>query len=188
MNRTSTIAGLIALAMLAGCIPSLNPVYRDEDLVSEPRVVGVWNQKGEKARWIFQNRDEKSYSLVYLDQDGRENRFIAHLARIEGDLFLDLFPEPLDGKANSFYTFHHVPIHSIYRVHRIEPTLELGAIDFQWLENELNENPAAVESRTFNGRRLITASTEDVRAFVIKNKDRFTARVELTAVLNPSEK
>jgi hypothetical protein len=188
MSRRSLIACLFALALLAGCIPSLNPVYREEDLVTEPRVVGVWMQKGEKARWIFQNRDAKSYSLVYLDNEGRENRFIVHLARIEGELFLDMFPEPLDGKANSFYTFHHVPIHSIYRVHRIEPTLELGAIDFQWLEDELSKNPTAIESRTFNGRRLITAPTDDVRAFAVKHKDRFTARVELTQVAGQNEK
>lgn len=185
MGRKLLVSCLIALIACSGCIPSLNPVYREDDLVTDSAFLGVWMQKGEKSRWEFSKRDEKSYSLKYFDVNGTESRFVAHVAKIEGELFLDLFPEPLDGQANSFYTFHHVPIHSIYRVCRTEPTLELGAIDFQWLQEELSKAPATIESTTIHGRWLITAPTEQVRAFALNNKERFTGKFELVRAVAP---
>jgi len=56
---------------------------------------------------------------------------------------------------------------------------ELAAIDYKWLEGELSKQPAIIRSSTFNGRKLITAPMEDVRAFVVKNKQSFTAPFEL---------
>lgn len=170
---------ILGLMVLAGCVPSLNPVYRPEDLVFDSSVVGTWTQKGEKARWEFLKRDEKSYRLVYTDNEGRQGRFVAHLARIEGDLFLDLFPEESEIDANSFYAFHLVPIHTIYLVRQTKPGLELAAINFKWLEEELNKQPATVQSSTLNGRKLITAPTDEVRAFIVKNKESFTGKFNL---------
>ena len=170
---------VVGLTILAGCVPSLNPVYRLEDLVFDSSVVGTWVQTGEKARWEFLKRDDKSYSLLYTDNEGRKGKFIAHLANIEGSLFLDLFPEESEMEANSFYQFHLVPIHTIYLVRQTKPGLELAAIDYKWLEEELAKQPATVQSSTFNGRKLITAPTDDVRAFVAKNKEFFTGRFEL---------
>ena len=171
--------GVIGLTALAGCVPSLNPVYRPEDLVFDSSVVGMWTQTGEKARWEFTQRDDKSYRLLYTDNEGRQGRFVAHLAKIEGDLFLDLFPEEVEMGVNSFYKFHLVPIHTIYLVRQTKPGLELAAIDFKWLEEELNKQPATIQSSTFNGRKLITAPTDEVRAFIVKNKESFTGRFNL---------
>lgn len=170
---------LIAVIAFVGCVPSLNPVYRPEDLVFDSTVVGTWVQAGEKARWEFAKRDDKSYGLLYIDNEGRQGRFVAHLAKIDDLLFLDLFPEENEMQANGFYNFHLVPIHTIYLVRRTKPGLELAAIDYKWLEEELDKQPATIQSSTFNGRRLITASTDDVRAFVLKNKGAFTGRFEL---------
>lgn len=171
--------GVVALTILAGCVPSLNPVYRPEDLVFDSSVVGTWVQTGEKARWEFLQSGDKSYRLLYTDNEGRQGKFIAHLANIEGQLFLDLFPEETEMSANSFYQFHLVPIHTIYLVRQTKPGLELAAIDYKWLEEELGRQPATIQSSTFNGRKLITAPTDEVRAFVAKNKEKFSGRFEL---------
>jgi hypothetical protein len=164
---------------IGGCVPSLNPVYRPEDLVYDPSALGAWTQEDGKSRWEFFERDGKSYRLLYTDQEGNQGRFIAHLAKIEGTLFLDLFPEEVATEGNSFYKFHLVPIHTIYRVRQTSPNLVLSAIDYKWLEEELRNDPAPVQTSTFEGRRLITAPTDDVRAFVVKNKDAFTAEFKL---------
>lgn len=180
MKRKQLLAwGVVALMILPGCVPSLNPAYRPEDLVFDSSVVGTWVQTGEKARWEFLKRDDKSYRLLYTDNEGRQAKFIAHLAKIEGSLFLDLFPEDPEMAANSFYQFHLVPIHTIYLIRQTKPGLELAAIDYKWLEEELNKQPATIQSSTFNGRKLITAPTDDVRTFVAKNKEFFSTRFEL---------
>lgn len=182
MKRSTIAWGLIALTFLAGCVPSVNPVYLPEDLVFEESVLGTWAQMDKSTRWKLSQRDATSYDLVYTDEAGVQGRFIAHLAKIEGNLFLDLYPHEVPPEGNKFYQLHLTPTHTIYLVKQLEPTLKLAAIDLAWLDKELSQQPAKIASSVCEKRRVITAPTEKVRAFVVKNKDKFTAKLELERV------
>jgi hypothetical protein len=173
---------MIGLILFAGCVPSLNPVYTPKDIVFDARTLGVWKQPGKAARWEFQQRDETSYRLLYTDDEGRQGKFQAHLAKIEGTMFLDLYPEELPAEASGFYQFHLVPIHTVYLVRQTESKLELLAIDLQWLDKHLAAHPDEIACATFNGRRLITAPTADVQKFVLAHQDKFTAKFDLEKV------
>jgi hypothetical protein len=170
---------LTGLLFLGGCLPSLNAVFTDENLVFDSSVVGVWTQPGAEAKWEFTARDEKSYTLVYTDNEGRIGRFVAHLAKIEDTLFLDLYPDKMESGASPFYDLHLTPMHTIYLVKNTKPTLEMASIDFSWLEKFLAEHPDAIQHADFNGRPLITAPTKDVQAFVLEHKNAFTAKFSL---------
>lgn len=171
--------GLLMATLVVGCLPSLNPVYTEENLVFDPQILGVWIQPGAKARWDFSERDDKSYRLMYTDQDGHQGRFVARLAEVQGRRFLDLFPERIEPAASAFYKFHLVPIHTVYWVRRTTPNLELMAIDQKWLETYLAEHPAEIQFTTFENRKLITAPTKDLQAFVIKHLEAFTGEFGL---------
>jgi hypothetical protein len=173
MNRNLLIGGALTLVAVAGCIPSLNPAYKDENLVFKSQFVGVWSQSNSKAKWNFAKRDDKSYTLTYQDEEGRRGRFIAHLADIEGNLFLDLFPEETKDPANGFYKFHLVPIHTIYLVRQTEPVLKLATIDYRWLDKYLDEHPDEIATSKFDGRKLITAQTADLQKFLVQHKEEF---------------
>ncbi len=173
---------LIFLTILSGCIPSLNPLYTDENLVFEPALLGVWKQPQGSARWEFSKLDDKSYRLLYTDDEGQQGRFVGRLARLEGDLFLDLYPEDPQMDASGFYKFHLVPIHTIYRIRGTQPKLQLAAIDFRWLDRYLTSHPQEIECATFNGRKLITAPTPAVQKFVLAHKDQFTSDFPLQKV------
>lgn len=173
MNKKLLFCGAIILAAVAGCIPSLNPAYKEENLIFNSQFIGVWSQPNSKAKWNFSKRDDKSYALSYQDEEGRQGRFIAHLAKIEGILFLDLYPEETNGAANGFYKFHLVPIHTIYLVRETEPGLKMAAIDHQWLDKYLAEHGDEIATATFDGRKMITAPTEDVQKFLVKHKAEF---------------
>jgi hypothetical protein len=170
---------LIALTSLVGCIPSLNPVYTEKDLVFDRQALGVWGQPGKSAKWEFTQRDATSYRLVYTDEEGKQGIFRAHLAKLDGTLFLNLFPEPVASDASAFYQFHLMPINTVYLVKKTEPTLELMAIDFQWLDKYLAEHPQEITMATVNGGKLITAPTADLQKFVLAHQDKFTNRFEL---------
>jgi hypothetical protein len=175
----SSFLSVLLLAVVVGCVPSLHPVYHEKDLIFDPTVVGVWRQPNAEARWEFTQRDEKSYRLRYTDEKGQQGQFIAHLAEIDGTVFLDLFPEEVEPSTAGFYRFHLVPIHTIYLVRNRGPVLELAAIDYEWLDQHLTKQPQAIEHATFNGRKMITAPTADVQAFVLENKDKFTGEFQL---------
>ena len=173
MNKKLLSCGIVIVATVAGCIPSLNPAYKEENLIFKSQFVGVWSQPNSKAKWNFAKRDDKSYTLAYQDEEGRQGRFIGHLANIEGTLFLDLFPEEANGAANGFYKFHMVPIHTIYLVRETEPGLKMAAIDYRWLEKYLAEHGDEIATATFDGRKMITAQTADVQKFLLKHKGEF---------------
>ena len=173
MNKNLLACGAVLLAVVAGCIPSLNPAYKDENLVFKSQFIGVWSQPNSKARWDFAKRDDKSYTLSFKDEEGRQGRFVAHLANIDGTLFLDLYPEETGEAANGFYKFHMIPIHTIYLVRETEPTLKLATIDYRWLDKYLGEHGDEIKTATFDGRKMITAQTEDVQKFLVKHKAEF---------------
>jgi hypothetical protein len=175
---------MIGLTLIAGCIPSLNPVYTDETLTFEPALIGVWKQPSSKARWDFSKLDDTTYRLAYTDDDGQQGQFIGRLAKLDGELFLDLYPEEVKMDGNGFYKFHLVPIHTIYRVKQGDGQLKLSAIDFQWLDEYLTNNPTEIETATFNGRKMITGPTGEIQKFVLAHKEHFTSDFDLRKLEN----
>ncbi len=53
-----------ALVILAGCVPSLHPLYTDKDTVFELALLGKWSEKDSKATWTFTKGNKKQYNLV----------------------------------------------------------------------------------------------------------------------------
>lgn len=170
---------VFAVVVLGGCVSSLHPVYRDEDLTFDPAILGVWQQEKSAATWEFAKLGEQEYRLTYADKDGRTGRFSAHLAEIEGMRFLDLLPEAKDVEANAFYKFHLLPIHTIYQVKQTTPGLELVSLDLNWLNEYLAQHPEAIEHVTLDGRNVLTAPTEAVQKFVLEHRDKFTGVIRL---------
>jgi hypothetical protein len=179
MNAKYLGGAIAVLVAVAGCIPSLNPIYLRENLVFDPAVIGEWKQPKSNERWQFTKRDEKSYNLVYTDEQGQQGRFIAHLADIQGIRVLDLFPNEAQLDANGFYKFHLVPIHTVYLVRRTQGSVELAGINYAWLEDYLADHPQAIQHATFGGRKMITAPTEQVQSFVLAHQDAFTEVFQL---------
>lgn len=179
MSRITRPLTITLLLLTVGCLPSLNGVYTKDDLVFDTKITGFWKQDKSPATWDFSRRDDASYNLLYTDQHGRSGRFIAHVCRVEGILFLDLFPEKEDVDAAVFYKYHLLPIHTIYQVKQTSPTLELVSLDLNWLKKFLTNEPEALAHSTLNGQKLITAPTKELQKFLIAHKDRFTGSFKL---------
>ncbi len=179
MNTNIFRTTLVGTIFLAGCVPTLNPVYTEENLVFESSVLGVWKQENTKATWDFTKHGDKQYRLVFTDKTGQSGRFIAHLAKIDETTFLDLSLEKSEIEANAFYKYHLLPIHSVYMVKKLEPKMELTTIDLRWLNSYLESHPDSIQHATQGNRKLITASTKELQAFLLKHKDKFTAQLNL---------
>ncbi|MCK4855986.1 MAG: hypothetical protein KAT31_17020, partial [Bacteroidales bacterium] len=55
--KTVTVILIVMLAALAtSCIPSLFPLYNEEDLVTDDRIVGTWDA-GENDTWVIERLD-----------------------------------------------------------------------------------------------------------------------------------
>jgi len=177
MKMLACLAGTAVLMLAVGCVPSVNPVYTDNELVFDEALVGTWVLETSPGTWVFAKRDPSSYQIVYSDKDGKQCRLVGRLAKIQGTLFLDICPEAMDIEANALYKFHLAPIHTIYLVVRTGPTPQLAAMNHKWLEQYLDEHPDEIAAATVNGRKLITASTKDLQAFVLRHKEAFTGEL-----------
>jgi hypothetical protein len=169
--RRRWIVALLALASLASCVPSINPLYTDKDLVVDPALVGTWIDNDNET-WTFATGTDKSYSLV-IDHDGKSGPFVAHLVALGGYRFLDIMPT--DGALNQsglleMYRAMYIRTHMFLKVSQVTPTLKMAFLDADWLKKLLTKSPAALrhERRESDDDSVVTASTAELQAFMIR--------------------
>ncbi|MDH3253441.1 MAG: hypothetical protein OEM62_00475 [Acidobacteriota bacterium] len=170
MTRRSSLL-LAGLALLAGCVPSLHPLYTAKDLIFEPQLLGTWRGENEDETWAFSAHDPSSYRLVVTDDDDRESRLVVHLVNISDERFLDIYPEKLDTGLGDLFKMHYVPAHTFFHVEQIEPTLRLAYLDPDWLETFLAANPTTVNHELVDDLIVLTAPTDALQAFVLQHLD-----------------
>lgn len=158
--------------LLAGCLPTLHPLYNDKTLIFKEELIGKW-MGDDGDFWQFRRAGEKEYELRICDDEKEIGRFSAHLIEIEGLMFLDLYPDskPLED-LDDFYKIHILPVHTFLKVDRISPSLQLRMVDYEKIENILENDPNVVKHETLDDRIVLTASTEELQRFVIKHVDK----------------
>jgi hypothetical protein len=192
--------GLIAiiLFLLAGCIPSLSPIFEKQDLVTDPGLLGKWNVNGsadsEIETWIFEGAGDPSYRLT-ISHVKKSSPLVAHLASLGEYRFLDLFPdsEPLDSlPVGDYFRASLVPAHLFFKITRQGDTLVLHGLDLDWLKARLKSDPACLAHAWLGDQRddlVLTASTKELRAFLLQhvgNPDALKQHLSLKRVPEPA--
>ncbi len=182
--------------LLGGCVPviSLHPLYTEKDVVLDKKLYGTWvnDSNDSKTTWEFKSIDEpkNAYKLIFTDEEGMKGSFVAHLVKLQDKLFLDIFPSELpwnpedpnkmDWPYNSLFL---IPAHTFVKIDSIEPQLKLRLTLESKMEELLKENPSALEHTTVGDRLVLTGSTKELQAFVLKYADDervFTDQVTLS--------
>lgn len=162
MNKESILSYLL-LVLLGGCVPSLHPLYTDETLIFEEKLIGKWSEKGNDTIWEFRKAGENKYEVRVFDS-GSGGRFEGHLVNLEGELFLDLYPEELD-MDDDFYKLHFVRAHTFLRVSQLDPNLQLAMMNPDIIEDE----PNVLKHERTDDSMVLTASTEELQKFMINH-------------------
>jgi len=173
MKRTALLLIVSVCLTLAGCVPSLNPLYTEKDLTFDPALVGVWSEQDDSQEtWAFEKAGEKQYKLVYTDK-GKTGEFEVRLLKLGGTLYLDLFAEGdglKDSKRNDFYLSHFIPGHTFAKVTQIGPTLRMAFMNPDWLKKLLEKDPKAIGHQLIGEDRIVlTAPTRELQEFVLKH-------------------
>ena len=181
MQKIISSATLGLAVFLAGCVPSLNPLYTEKDLVFEPALLGVWSEKEDSTDgWTFRKKDDKSYQLL-IQEGEKSSPFIAHLVQLGKYRFLDLYPDEAglkDFNRDDIYKMTLIPGHLFLKVSKIEPTLQIGFLNADWLEKLLKKSPGALRHQRMGEDKglVLTASTKELQKFMLKHvntKDAF---------------
>lgn len=166
----------IALGMgvaVAGCLPSVNPLYTEKDLSYDAALVGLWSENEDADEsWTFEKKDDTSYRLVIRNGE-KTSPFVAHLVKLGDHRFLDVCPDGSgldDLKCEDTYKATLIPGHLFFKVVEIEPVLRMGMLNPDWLEKLLKQEPQAIRHRESDDEGLVlTASTQELQAFVLKH-------------------
>lgn len=162
--RRLGLAGLFAL--VAGCVPSLQPLYTPDTIAFDPALLGNWCQTNQQDRWEFTQQGDDHYKLNYTDKEKRQAEFTAYLVKVKGQRFLDLYPEDSDAKLNDLFASHLLPIHTFLWVARLEPTPQLAMMKPDVLKKRLEVQPDAMKHETVKGDIVLTAAPPALQAFL----------------------
>ena len=182
--KTKKLLFYMLAVILGGCVPviSLHPLYTEKDVVVDKKLCGTWvdDANSPKTTWEFKCIDEpkNAYKLIYTGEEGLKGSFVAHMVKLQNSLFLDIFPnempwEPedpnkMDWPYNSLFL---IPAHMFMKIDSIEPQLKLSLTSESKMEELLKENPNAVPHTSVGERVVITGSTKELQAFVLKYAD-----------------
>ncbi len=170
MKKYMILLALGAVFMLTGCIPcSINQFYSEDNLTFDPNIIGSWGENDTETTFIEQV-DSFTYRISLEDETGRA-AFEGHLFKINGVLFLDLFPDADELQMNETYKEHLIPVHSVYRVIKTEPDLVIDTYDYGWLVDTMEKQPPPLDFIETNGRMFFTSPTEKLQEFIANNLD-----------------
>lgn len=173
-----TVCSGFLFFVLLGCVPSIHSLFTEKDLIFESALVGEWASQNAKETWTLTKSGEKEYKLVYADEKGGKGEFVVHLLKVEGRLFLDLFPVEPDLKENAFYRIHLLPMHTFMRVRQITPTLQVQVLSPDWIKKYLQENPGAIRYEKVDDNIVLTAQPKELQAFLVKHEKTADAWIE----------
>jgi hypothetical protein len=194
--RTKKFLFYLLAGLLGSCVPvmSLHSLFTEENIVFDEKLLGTWvdDPTSPKGTWEFKRvtdiaqkdwelappkKPEKAYKLLLSNEEGAKGSFFAHLVRLEGRLFLDIFPSQLpcaqlDPKQDwVFNTAFLIPGHSFAVIDSIEPQLKIRWTNEDEMEKFLKEQPNALKHELVEDKIVLTASTDELQKFVLKYAD-----------------
>jgi hypothetical protein len=196
-------------ALLAGCVPivSLHPLFTRDAITYEEKLLGTWVEDGNQPQvtWEFAHlepsaahllpavlRDalDKCYRLNLADNEGRKGSFAACLVKLQDKLFLDIMPDRFPSGEQDpnqmklvYNAFFFTPVHSFVRVSSLGEQLRIRLTDDEGFKKLVQAEPKAVKYDVIDDRPVLTASTEELQAFMAKYADDerlFPSEVTLT--------
>lgn len=197
MKKIMLAVWLGITVLIGGCVvTSVSPFYTDKDLVFDPALIGQWMDADSKDKskkvFEFKKTGDQEYLMSVRENSEARDNYVVHLFKLNGQLFLDLFPTE---RHEDF-----VPVHQLMKVTQIEPSLQLAGLKYKGLEELLEKSPDAIrhekfkeknESRDTSYRIVLTASTKELQDFILKhidNKDSWDDRTELKRKDSKKEK
>ena len=183
MNTRKLLFYVLA-GLMCGCVPviSLHPLYTKENVVFDKKLLGTWVDDPNKTEMTFNyesiNEPKKAYKLIFAGQDTLKGSFIAHLVKLNDMLFLDIYPSEipwdLEDPNESDWPFNSlflIPAHAFIKIDSVGPKLKMRLMLETQLKKILEENPEAIAHVVVEDRPVLTASTKELQAFILKYAD-----------------
>ena len=168
-TQTHWLCPVCVALLLTGCgVPHTRTIHVSGEVAYEPLLIGAWETTIEDSQKLTfdvskWSHDDNSYRFVVNAEHGKkplcEGR--AYLSRIEDRQYLTV------GSADSE---QQVPRYNTIVVDELQPKLQVRILNRQWLLRTIKADPTVITHQWFpNGDFLITATTEELKAFYQKH-------------------
>jgi hypothetical protein len=184
--KTKKALFYLLAGILAGCFPvlSLHPLYDNQHLVFEEKLLGTFSEPN-GITWEFTRADEpNAYQLIFSAVSEEEHKvikglFAAHLVKLDGRLFMDIYPkEPvwgddkgLDKTKWPYNSLFLLSAHTFAKVEIAGPQVKLWLTDLVEMKELLKEDPNAVKHEVVEDNPVLSDSTQQLQKFVLKYAD-----------------
>ena len=185
MKLQTQIRAIVAygsLLLTTACVPSLYPLYTDDDVVFDPAVVGTWIDDDD-ATWTLEERSSgHGYRLTIVEEDVSMD-FAARLVRLGEYRFLDIYPE--DDSRDDFLGSHFVAAHTFWKLSIEDETMRLVGLNPDWLADGLEDGTVQLTYSRWGHDGddvLLTAKTRELQEFIVahaENAEAFDTVVRL---------
>jgi hypothetical protein len=180
--NTRKLLFYLSAVLLGGCVPviSLYPLYTDKDVVFEEKLLGTWVQDDGETTWEFKTIDEpnNAYKLIFSDDEGKKGSFVARLVKLQNRHFLDVYPSEVPWELDDpnktdwpYNVFFLIPAHTFLKIDSMEPQLKIRLMLDSDVKELLEQDPDAIKHALIDDRLVLTASTKELQAFVLKYAD-----------------
>ncbi|MBE9509960.1 MAG: hypothetical protein IMY71_03710 [Bacteroidetes bacterium] len=186
MKTLKKTAIILAVLVIAGCIPSLHPLYTGDDLVFNPELIGEWYDNDDPEQtWEFTRDGENAYNLKHTDfshvtkeLDTGEftndtiwftGKFDIHLIKLGGNYFMDFYPGNNNQlEINELLELHLFPVHTFAKVQFMENEVRIFQVDPDWIKTVIEEKKIRIKHEMIDDAIILTASTEELQKFFTK--------------------
>ncbi len=166
---------LLGIAFLfVGCpVRSIFPLFTEKDLFFDPALIGKWQVLGSDPPDTVSVTASATEYLVHnpVLHEGSQtsyHQYSAKLGRIGAHVFLDTYQEL---SPNHDAQDHMILAHQFHRITLRGDTLELSSLDDDWLRKMIDGGALPISHVRRDGEIILTASTQDLQAFVLRYAD-----------------
>lgn len=155
-------------ALVAACgVSTLDDIVPYEEERFDPLLRGTWGApEGIEGAHISGSK-EASYTIRYVDEDGKSGAFRARLGTIAGLQVLDVQPVELEMDHTPLYETLFLRAHSLIVVERVTATeLHFRAIEGDSLRSLLEREPAATPHWKDSETIVLTGGTAELQRFL----------------------
>lgn len=154
------------VVIFAGCpARSIFPLITSKEHVFDPALVGKWVTGKHDTMTITASSDK--YSIKALVGSDRSkvlyHYYEARRGRFGQYWFLDTYQHIREDAQD-----HLIPSHLFHQYSLSGDTLTLATLDVNWLSRMIDSNQVTLTHLTRDHEVIITASTEELQAFVVR--------------------
>ena len=157
---------LLAVTVICGCLPSVQPFYTEASKTELPWVEGEWLQLGEDGAvkedrpWVF-----KGDAIHALDDDGRRAKLEATYFSVNKITYVDTMTEADAVPGSDWVKMHLLPI-QVAKVQRFGNRLVLTPMDFEWINKAVKSGEVKLPHTMLDGSVVFTCTPEDWEKFL----------------------